>query len=46
MPGFVSAEISPVLNRDGYSVVEYDRQGKQVGLSRERLDQIYLRTER
>ena len=46
VPGFVSAEISPVLNRDGYSVVEYDRQGKQVGLSRERLDQIYLRTER
>jgi hypothetical protein len=42
VPGFISAELSPVLNRDGYSVVEYNRPGKQIVLCRERLRQMYM----
>ena len=39
--GFVSSRLSPVFNYDGYSVIEYDRQGKQLVVSRERLCQLF-----
>lgn len=40
-PSFVSSRLSPVLNYDGYSAVEYDRQGKQLILNRKLLCQLF-----
>jgi hypothetical protein len=39
--GFVSSCLSPLLNYDGYSVVEYDRRGKQTIVSKEQLKQLF-----
>jgi hypothetical protein len=38
---FVSSRLSPVFNFDGYGVIEFDRQGQQLVLSRERLCQLF-----